>query len=42
MTSFPSKICRRRERKRENDNYCSDPFLPDPLLKIPKKKQQDS
>ena len=40
MTSFPSKICRRRERKRENDNYCSDPFLPDPLLKIPKKSNK--
>ena len=28
MTSFQSKIHRRRARKRENENYCSDPFLP--------------
>ena len=30
MASFQSKIRMRRVRKRENKNYCSDPFLPDP------------
>ena len=29
MAAFQSKIRRRRVRKRENKNYCSDPFLPD-------------
>ena len=30
MGSFQCKIRRRRERKTEYKNYCSDPFLPDP------------
>ena len=30
MAYFQSKIRWRRPRKRENENYCSDPFLPDP------------
>ena len=30
MATFQSKIHLRRPRKRENENYCSDPFLPDP------------
>ena len=30
MASFQSKIRRRRARKRENENYCSDPFIPEP------------
>ena len=30
MASFQSKICRRRPRKRENENYCSESLLPNP------------
>ena len=30
MAYFQSKIRWRRPTKRENENYCSDPFLPDP------------
>ena len=30
MASIQSKIRWRRPRKRENENYCSDQFLPDP------------
>ena len=30
MASFQSKIRLRRPKKRENENYCSDPFLLDP------------
>ena len=37
MASFQSKIRWRRPRKRENENYCSDPFLHNPQLKIKKK-----
>ena len=35
MASFQSKI-HRRPRKRENENYCSNPFLHDPWLKFQK------
>ena len=31
MASFQSKIGWKRPRKRENKNYHSDDFLPDPL-----------
>ena len=37
MASFQAKICWGRPRKRENKNYCSDHFLPDPEKRIPKK-----
>ena len=30
MASFPAKIGWGRPRKRENENYRSDSFLPDP------------
>ena len=30
MATFQAKIDWKRFRKRENKNYCSDPFLPDP------------
>ena len=36
MASFQAKIGWDRPRKRENKNYRSDQFLPDPLQKIPK------
>ena len=37
MPSFQAKIGWKRQRKRENKNYRSVPFLPDGLEKIPKK-----
>ena len=37
MAPFQSKIRRRRVRKRENKNYCSDPFLPRPIIENSKK-----
>ena len=37
MASFQSKIGWRRPRKRDKENYRSDPFLTDSYLKIPKK-----
>ena len=37
MASFQAKIGWKRPRKRENKNYRSDHFLPDPLQIIPKK-----
>ena len=38
IASFQSKIRWRRPRKRDNENYYSDPFLPThPQLKISKK-----
>ena len=37
MASFEAKTGWKRPRKRENENYCSVPFLPDAKLKIPKK-----
>ena len=36
MASFLAKIGLKRPRKRENNNYCSLPFLPDAKLKIRK------
>ena len=36
------KTCWKRLRKRENENYRSDQFIPDPLLKIPKKSPKYS
>ena len=41
MASIQAKIGWKRQRKRENKNYLSVPFLPDGLEKIPKKKQKD-
>ena len=41
MASFQAKIGWKRQRKRENKNYRSVPFLPDGLEKIPKKKQKN-
>ena len=41
MASIEAKIGWKRQRKRENKNYLSVPFLPDGLEKIPKKKQKD-
>ena len=35
MASVKFKKGWKRLRKRENENYRSDQFLPDPLLKIP-------
>ena len=40
MASFQAKIGWKRQRKRENKNYRSVPFLPDGLEKIPKKKRK--
>ena len=40
MPSFQAKISWKRQRKRENKNYRSVPFLPDGLEKIPKKQQK--
>ena len=37
MASIQAKIGWKRQRKRENKNYRSVPFLPDGLEKIPKK-----
>ena len=42
MTSFKAKIGWRRSRKRDKENYRSNPFLTDPQLKIPKKQQKNS
>ena len=36
------KTCWKSLRKRENQNYRSDQFIPDPLLKIPKKSPKYS
>ena len=38
MASIQAKLGRKRQRKRENKNYRSVPFLLDGLEKIPKKK----
>ena len=40
MASFQAKTGLNRPRKRENNNYCSVPFLPDAKQKIPKKLQK--
>ena len=38
MASFQSKIRWRRPRKGDNENYCSDPFLPTrPIIENSKK-----
>ena len=37
MASFQAKTGWKRPRKRENKNYRSASFLPDPKYKIPKK-----
>ena len=37
MATFNGKIGWKRQRKRENKNYRSVPFLPDAKQKIPKK-----
>ena len=41
MASFQVKIVWNRPRKRENKNYHFVPFLPDALLKIPKKQEKN-
>ena len=40
MTSFQAKTGQHRSRKRENKNYHSNQFLPDPEQRIPNKKQK--
>ena len=40
MASIQAKIGWKRQRKRENKNYRSVPFLPDGIEKIPKKQQK--
>ena len=40
MTSFQAKTSQHRSRKRENKNYHSNQFLPDPEQRIPNKKQK--
>ena len=40
MDSFQAKIGWERLRKRENKNYRSDKFLPNPKQRIKKKKKQ--
>ena len=40
MASIQAKLGRKRQRKRENKNYRSVPFLLDGLEKIPKKKSK--
>ena len=42
MASFQAKIGWKRPRKRENKNYRSDHFIPDPLQIIPTKQQKNS
>ena len=37
MASFQAKIGWKRQRKTENKNYRSVTFIPDELVKIPKK-----
>ena len=37
MASFQAKTGLERLKKRENKNYRSDQFVPDPLQRIPKK-----
>ena len=41
MASIQAKKGWKRQRKRENKNYRSVPFLPDGLEKIPKKQQKN-
>ena len=42
MASFQAKIGWKRPRKRENKNYRSDHFLPDPKQRIQKKQQKNT
>ena len=42
MASFQGKIGWKMMRKRENKNYHYVSFLPDALLKIPKKQKKNS
>ena len=42
MAFFQAKIGLKRQRKRENNNYRSVPFLPDAKQKIPKQLQKNS
>ena len=42
MASFQAKIGWKSSRKKENKNYLSDQFLPDPEYRIPKKLQKKS
>ena len=41
MASFEAKIVWKRQRKRENKNYCFITFLPNALQKILKKQQKN-
>ena len=41
MAYFQAKIDWERQRKRENKDCRSAPFLPDAYQKIPKKQQQN-
>ena len=41
MASFQAKTGWETLRKRENKNYRSDQFVPDPLQRIPKKMQKN-
>ena len=40
MASFQAKIVWKRQRKRDNKNYCFITFLPNALEKILKKQQK--
>ena len=42
MAPFEAKIGWKRQRKSENKNYRSDPFLPDAQQKISKEQQKNS
>ena len=42
MASFQAKTGWEMSRKRENKNYRSDQFLPDPDQRISKKQQKNS
>ena len=41
MASFQAKTGWDRLKKKENKNYRSDQFLPNPLQRIPKKQQKN-
>ena len=41
MASFQAKIVSKRQRKRENKNYCFITFLPNALQKILKKQEKN-
>ena len=42
MASFQAKIGWERLKKRQNKNYRSNQFLPNPEQRIPKKKMQNN